>query len=48
MRLMERIPGAVTPLGLPNDRECAIVLHPDEAFSVGKIGVRPNDDTAAV
>ena len=44
------IPGAVTPLGLLNDREARVQLYLDESFlkEPGLIGVHPNDNTATV
>lgn len=46
--LLGLIPGAVTPLGLLNDKSCRIELFLDEDFSAGRIGVHPNDNTATV
>ncbi len=48
MNVMGLIPGAVTPLGLLNDKERIVALYMDEAFSGGLIGVHPNDNTATV
>ena len=47
MSIMGLIPGAVTPLGLLNDRERRVELYLDAAFSEC-IGVHPNDNTATV
>ncbi len=43
-------PGAVTPLGLLNDADCAVKLYLDKEFTEGDgiIGVHPNDNTATV
>ena len=50
MELLGLIPGAVTPLGLLNDRQCRVRLFLDRAFweAPGLIGVHPNDNTATV
>lgn len=41
--------GAVTPLGVLNDDNCAVEVFFDEDFiEMGKIGVHPNDNTASV
>ena len=44
------IPGAVTPLGLLNDREHKVTFFLDKSFLEGSglIGVHPNDNTATV
>ncbi|HAM15771.1 MAG TPA: prolyl-tRNA editing protein [Eggerthellaceae bacterium] len=44
------IAGAVTPLGLLNDEDCAVQLFIDRDFlnGEGRIGVHPNDNTATV
>lgn len=44
------IPGAVTPLGLLNDRDGRVQFWLDKSFldSPGLIGVHPNDNTATV
>ena len=44
------IPGAVTPLGLLNDREHKVTFWLDKSFldASGLIGVHPNDNTATV
>ena len=44
------IPGAVTPLGLLNDREHKVTFWLDKSFLEGSglIGVHPNDNTATV
>lgn len=48
--IMGLIPGAVTPLGLLNDKECKVQLFLDSDFQRkdGLIGVHPNDNTATV
>lgn len=41
--------GAVTPLGVLNDENCAVEVFFDEDFlKMEKIGVHPNDNTASV
>ena len=41
--------GAVTPLGVLNDVDCAVEVFFDEDFvGMEKIGVHPNDNTASV
>ena len=47
MSIMGLIPGAVTPLGLLNDRERRVELYLDAAFSE-LIAVHPNENTATV
>ena len=47
MEIMGLIPGAVTPLGLLNDRERKVELYLDAAFSE-LISIHPNDNTASV
>ena len=47
MSIMGLIPGAVTPLGLLNDRERRVKLYLDAAFSE-LIAVHPNENTATV
>ena len=43
------IPGAVTPLGLLNEKECRVKLFLDaDLVAGGLIGVHPNDNTASV
>ena len=48
--LLGLFPGAVTPLGLLNDRQRKVQLYLDEAFleAPGLVGVHPNDNTATV
>lgn len=41
-------PGAVTPLGLLNDRAHRAALYLDRALLPGMIGVHPNENTATV
>ena len=50
MDMLGLIPGAVTPLGLLNDREHKVSLWLDQSFLEGSglIGVHPNDNTATV
>ena len=47
MEIMGLIPGAVTPLGLLNDRERKVELYLDAAFAE-LISIHPNDNTASV
>lgn len=50
LEILGLIPGAVTPLGLLNDRERVVTLWMDKVFlePPGLIGVHPNDNTATV
>ncbi len=50
LEILGLIPGAVTPLGLLNDRERVVTLWMDQVFlePPGRIGVHPNDNTATV
>lgn len=48
MELLGLIPGAVSPLGLLNDREHRVELYLDERFSGQSIAIHPNDNTATV
>ena len=50
MDILGLIPGAVTPLGLLNDREHKVTFCLDKSFleGTGLIGVHPNDNTATV
>lgn len=50
MEIMGLIPGAVTPLGVLNDKEHKVKVYLDKDFlNVPKrIGVHPNDNTATV
>lgn len=41
-------PGAVTPLGLLNDKEHRVRFYLDAAFEGNRIGIHPNDNTATV
>ena len=41
-------PGAVTPLGLLNDKEHRVRFYLDAAFEGNIIGIHPNDNTATV
>lgn len=50
--LMERlclIPGAVTPLGLLNDKDCKVSLYIDkDLLEMDAIGIHPNDNSATI
>ena len=46
--LLDLIPGAVSPLGLLNDREHRVVLYLDSSFEDRLIAIHPNDNTATV
>ncbi|HIQ95700.1 MAG TPA: prolyl-tRNA synthetase associated domain-containing protein [Candidatus Limivivens merdigallinarum] len=50
MDILGLIPGAVTPLGILNDRERKVHVFLDRALfaAPGLIGVHPNDNTATV
>ena len=48
MELLQLIPGAVTPLGLLNDKESKVQFYLDQDFAEGLVGVHPNDNTATV
>ena len=50
LEILGLIPGAVTPLGLLNDRERVVTLWMDKVFLEPPelIGVHPNDNTATV
>lgn len=48
MAFMALTPGSVTPFGLLNDKERKIHFYIDSAFSGGKVGVHPNDNTATI
>ena len=50
MDMLGLIPGAVTPLGLLNDRVHKVTFWLDQSFLEGSglIGVHPNDNTATV
>ena len=50
MEIMNLIPGAVTPLGLLNDKDIKITFYLDKEFLNHKaiIGVHPNDNTATI
>lgn len=41
-------PGSVTPLGLLNDENKAVIFYLDKALAGGLIGCHPNDNTATV
>lgn len=41
-------PGSVTPLGLLNDENKAVIFYLDKALVGGLIGCHPNDNTATV
>lgn len=50
MSVLGLIPGAVTPLGLLNDKDLKVVFCLDKDFMNGDqiIGVHPNDNTATI
>ena len=48
LEILELTPGAITPLGLLNDKERRVRFFLDAEFSGNKIGVHPNDNTATV
>lgn len=50
MRLTGLIPGAVTPLGMPNNdqRDIKVFIDRDFLLPPGRIGVHPNDNTATI
>lgn len=50
MNIMELIPGAVTPLGILNDKECKVQVFIDKEFmnKPNLIGIHPNDNTATI
>ena len=50
MEIMGLIPGAVTPLGVLNDKEHKVKVYLDKDFlnAPKRIGVHPNDNTATV
>ena len=50
MDILRLIPGAVTPMGLLNDKECKVHWFLDKAFmeAPNLIGVHPNDNSATV
>ena len=48
MRFLKIKPGSVSPLGLLEDEEQKVKLYLDAAFSGGRIGIHPNDNTATV
>ena len=50
MGILGLIPGAVTPMGLLNDKECKVQFYLDQEFlnGPGLIGVHPNENTATV
>ena len=48
MAILGLVPGAVTPLGLLQDKDRRVRLYLDAAFSGHLIGVHPNDNTATV
>lgn len=48
MSIMGLIPGAVTPLGILNDKDCRVHFYLDSEFDGHIIGVHPNDNTATV
>lgn len=48
MNILGLIPGAVTPLGLLNDKVLKVEFYLDSYFKDKIIGVHPNDNTATV
>lgn len=48
MNILGLIPGAVTPLGLLNDKDLKVEFYLDSYFKDKIIGVHPNDNTATV
>lgn len=50
LKILKLIPGAVTPLGLLNDKENKVILYIDKEFMKDKkiIGIHPNDNTATL
>ncbi len=48
MKYLDLMPGAVTPLGLLNDKTRSVIFWLDEAFLGGMIGIHPNDNTASI
>lgn len=48
MNILGLIPGAVTPLGLLNDKELKVEFYLDNYFQDKLIGVHPNDNTATI
>ncbi len=50
MDIMNLVAGAVTPLGLLNDKELKVSFYLDNEFLEGKqmIGIHPNDNTATI
>ena len=48
MDIMKLFPGAVSPLGLLNDKEHKVKFFLDESFGEGPVGIHPNDNTATI
>lgn len=50
MKILNLIPGAVTPLGVLNDKERKVIVFIDEFFKEEPsiIGIHPNDNTATI
>lgn len=48
MNILGLIPGAVTPLGLLNDKDLKVEFYLDSYFKDKIIGVHPNDNTATI
>ena len=48
MEILGLIPGAVTPFGILNDKNCIVKVFLDKEFVNGLIGIHPNDNTATV
>ena len=50
MKILNLIPGAVTPLGVLNDKERKVIVFIDEFFKEEPfiIGIHPNNNTATI
>lgn len=50
MRILNLVPGSVSPLGILNDNQLKVTLYLDEFFlsDNGIIGVHPNENTATI
>lgn len=51
MKILQLIPGSVSPFGLLNDSECIVKFYLDKDFEKSEkkiIGIHPNDNTATV
>ena len=47
-RILGLSKGAVSPLGVLNDRKRQVQVFVDQVFAGGRIGVHPNDNTATI